>query len=326
MSVKDLLSQDEIDALLHGADDSDDGADDGHEEDSKGGVTKYDLANNDRVVRSKMPTLEMINERFARNARNSIYNLLRSSADVAIDDVQFLKYIDYVRTLYVPSSMCVMKVDPLKGSGLFIMDAKLVYKLVDSFYGGDGRHAKIEGRDFTPTENRLVFKLLESLFKDLRDAWEPVYALKFKRIGHEVNPGMANMISPSEVVVVSTFQVDLEGGTSEFHIVYPYAMLEPIKTELTSVSQKDDSQEDGLWQESLQRELLLAKTTLDVTVAQRLVTLADIVELREGDVIPIDIPAVLELKANRVPVFSCKLGTSRGNLAVKIIEKIEHVE
>ena len=237
-----------------------------------------------------------------------------------------MKYGDYVHTLYVPSSMCVMKIDPLKGSGLFIMDAKLVYKLVDSFYGGDGRHAKIEGRDFTPTENRLVFKLLESLFKDLRDAWEPIMGLKFKRIGHEVNPGMANMISPSDVVVVSTFQVDLESGTSEFHIVYPYAMLEPIKAELTSVSQKDDSHEDELWQESLQRELLLANTALNLTVAQRAVTLSDIVELREGDVIPVEIPEVLLLKANRVPVFSCKLGTSRGNLAVKIIEKIEHVE
>jgi flagellar motor switch protein FliM len=327
MSVKDLLSQDEIDALLHGADDSgDDSVDEAQEEESVDGVKAYDLASNDRVVRSRMPSLEMINERFARNARNSIYNLLRSAADVAVEDVQFLKYGDYVHTLYVPSSMCVMKIDPLKGSGLFIMDAKLVYKLVDSFYGGDGRHAKIEGRDFTPTENRLVFKLLESLFKDLRDAWEPIMGLKFKRIGHEVNPGMANMISPSDVVVVSTFQVDLESGTSEFHIVYPYAMLEPIKAELTSVSQKDDSHEDELWQESLQRELLLANTPLNLTVAQRTVTLSDIVELREGDVIPVEIPEVLQLKANRVPVFSCKLGTSRGNLAVKIIEKIEHVE
>ncbi|EPJ45995.1 MAG: flagellar motor switch protein [Osedax symbiont Rs1] len=327
MSVKDLLSQDEIDALLHGADDSADSstddADDGEDAD---GVRAYDLASNDRVVRGRMPTLELINERFARNARNSIYNLLRSAADVAVEDVQFLKYGDYIHTLYVPSSMCVMRVEPFKGAGLFILDAKLVFKLVDNFYGGDGRHAKIEGRDFTPTENRLVFKLLESFFRDLHDAWEPVVALKFKRVGHEVNPSMANMINQSDVVVVSTFQVDLESGTSQFHVVYPYAMLEPIKDLLVSGSQKEESNEDERWQESLQRELVMSSVPLNMTIAQREVTLADIIELREGDVIPVEIPELLELKANRVPIFTCKLGTSRGNLAVKIVKKIDHTE
>lgn len=327
MSVKDLLSQDEIDALLHGVDDTEEEApQDSFEEEDADGIKTYDLASNERVVRGRMPTLELINERFARNARNSIYSLLRSAADVAVEDVQFLKYGDYIHTLYVPSSMCVMRVAPLKGSGLFIMDAKLVYKLVDSFYGGDGRHAKIEGRDFTPTENRLVFKLLESLFRDLRDAWEPVLKLKFKRIGHEVNPSMANMINLNDVVVVSTFQVDLESGTSEFHVVYPYSMLEPIKSDLVSGNQKEESTEDERWQESLQREMLFAKMPLDLKVAERQVTLADIVELQKGDVIPVDIPSVLELSANRVPIYTCKLGTSRGNLAVKVIDRINHTE
>ena len=327
MSVKDLLSQDEIDALLHGVDDTEDSSseDEVHTEDEDG-VRVYDLASNERVVRGRMPTLELINERFARNARNSIYNLLRSAADVAVEDIQFLKYGDYIHTLYVPSSMCVMRVEPLKGAGLFIMDAKLVFKLVDCFYGGDGRHAKIEGRDFTPTENRLVFKLLESLFQDLSDAWDPVIKLKFKRIGHEVNPGMANMINGSDVVVVSTFQVDLESGTSEFHIVYPYSMLEPIKADLVSGSQKEESTEDERWQQDMQREMLRASIPLNLTLTERVVTLADIVELRAGDVIPVDIPEVLTLNANRVPVFTCKLGTSRGNLAVKVIDKIDHSE
>jgi len=327
MSVKDLLSQDEIDALLNGPDDGNsDSSSDSPEEESDGGLPVYDLASNERVVRGRMPTLELINERFARNARNSIYSLLRSAADVAVEDVQFLKYGDYIHTLYVPSSMCVMKVEPLKGTGLFIMDAKLVFKLVDSFYGGDGRHAKIEGRDFTPTENRLVFKLLESLFMDLRDAWEPVKKLKFKRIGHEVNPAMANMIDTGDVVAVCTFQVDLESGTSEFHIVYPYSMLEPLKNELISGSQKEDSQDDGRWQGSLQREMIHAKVPLNVSIAERDVTLSDIVELRDGDIIPVEISEVLKLTANKVPVFNCKLGISRGNLAVKVIDRIDHTE
>jgi flagellar motor switch protein FliM len=172
----------------------------------------------------------------------------------------------------------------------------------------------------------LVFKLLESFFKALSDAWKPVIGVKFKRTGHEVNPGMANMISPSDVVVVSTFQVDLESGTSEFHIVYPYDMLEPIKDQLTADSQKEESPEDELWLGSLQRGMMLAKVPLNMTIAEREVTLSDIVELQAGDVIPVDISELLQLNANKVPVFTCKLGTSRGNLAVKIVNKIDLTE
>jgi len=328
MSVKDLLSQDEIDALLNGVDggDSDSGAASEPEPQEDGDVRPYDLASNERIVRGRMPTLELINERFARLARNSVFSMLRSAADVGVENLQVLKYGDYIHTLYVPSSMCVMRVSPLKGSALFILDAKLVYKLVDSFFGGDGRHAKIEGRDFTPTENRLVFKLLESFFEDLEEAWKPIMPLEFSRIGHEVNPSMANMISPTDVVVVCTFQVDLENGTGEFHLVYPYSMLEPVRDLLVSGFQPAEDQKDERWQRSMRRDILMANMPLELSVAERNVTLRDVVDLAVGDVIPVDIPDVLTLKASKVPLFTCKMGTSRGNLAVKIIEPIKRPE
>lgn len=324
MSVKDLLSQDEIDALLHGVDDGDvDTADEESSEEDESGVRSYDLASHERIVRGRMPTLEMINERFARHTRISLFNLLRRTADVTVGGVQVMKYGDYIHTLYVPTSMNLVKVEPFRGTGLFIMDAKLVFKLVDQFFGGDGRHAKIEGREFTPTETRLVNKTLLQLFRDLEEAWRPVYKVKFEHIGSEVNPAMANVINPSDVVVVSTFQVDLEGGTGELHVTLPYAMLEPIREILVSGHQNTEEHQDERWRTALNRDVMLAPLDLNLIVAEREMTLRDVIEFEAGDIIPVDMPEKLELYANGVPIYNCQLGTSRGNLAIKILEQIK---
>jgi len=322
MSVKDLLSQDEIDALLHGVDDGDVETSD-EAEVEEGDVRSYDLASHERIVRGRMPTLEMINERFARYTRISLFNLLRRAADVTVGGVQVMKYGDYIHTLYVPTSMNLIRVMPLRGTALFIMDAKLVFKLVDNFFGGDGRHAKIEGRDFTPTETRLIHKALEQFFVDLEEAWQPVMELTFEHLGHEMNPAMANVINPTEVVVVSTFQVDLEGGSGEFHVAMPYAMLEPIRDLLVSGFQNSEDEKDERWQIALQRDILMARLPLEMTIAQQEMTLRDVVELEAGDVIPIELPETFKLKANKVPVYNCTMGVSRGNLAVKIVDQIQ---
>ncbi len=321
MTVKDLLSQDEIDALLHGVDDGDVETED-EAAVEEGEVRPYDLASHERIVRGRMPTLEMINERFARHTRISLFNLLRNNADVSVGGVQIMKYGDYIHTLYVPTSINLLRVHPLRGTALLVMDAKLVFKLVDNFFGGDGRHAKIEGREFTPTEIRLINKVIEQFFGDLEESWQPVMPLKFDISGHEVNPAMANVINPSEVVVVSSFQVDLDGGSGEFHVTMPYSMLEPIRDVLISGYKPAEEEQDEHWLSSLQKDVLTSPMGLDLVVAERQMKLRDVLELEAGDVIPVDISDTLNLQAGRVPVFSCKLGTSRGNLAVKIVERI----
>jgi flagellar motor switch protein FliM len=325
MSVKDLLSQDEIDALLHGVDDGDVETEEESDEDA-GGIKPYDLASHERIVRGRMPTLEMINERFARHTRSSLFNLLRRTADVAVGGIQVMKYGDYIHTLYVPTSMSLVKVHPLRGTALFIMDARLVFKLVDQFFGGDGRNAKIEGREFTPTETRIVHKTLQQMFQDLQDAWRSVAELQFEHVGHEVNPAMANAIGPDDVVVVSSFQIDLEGGTGDLHITMPYAMLEPLREQLVSGVQANEEQGDERWLKALRRDIMMATLELDLTVAERELTLRDVMQLEAGDVIPVEMPETLELRANGVPMFKCQLRTSRGNLAVKIKEPIKQPE
>jgi flagellar motor switch protein FliM len=313
--MQDLLSQDEIDALLHGVDES--GLVDGEDEDP-GVVRSYDLTSQDRIVRGRMPTLEMINERFARHTRISLFNLLRRSADVSIGGVQITKFGEYLHTLYVPTSLNLVKFRPLRGTALVVLDAKLVFKLVDNYFGGDGRHAKIEGREFTPTEQRVVQMVLNQIFEDLGEAWRNVYKLEFDHIRSEVNPSMANIVSPSEVVVVSSFHIELDGGGGDIHITQPYSMIEPIRELLDAGMQSDVDEHDERWGKALKEQIKHATVDFTCDIFERVITLRDVVDLEEGDIIPVDMPETVILKANGVPMFNTRLAMSNGNLALRV--------
>jgi len=319
--VQDLLSQDEIDALLHGVDEGDIEPEDDID---PSGVKAYDLTSNDRIVRGRMPTLEMINERFARYTRISMFNFLRRSADVASGGVQIMKFGEYIHTLYVPTSLNLVKMRPLRGTALFILDAKLVFKLVDNFFGGDGRHAKIEGREFTPTEVRVVQLVLSQVFNDMIEAWAPVMKLEFEYVGSEVNPAMANIVSPSEVVVVSTFHIELDGGGGDLHLTFPYSMIEPIREVLDAGVQSDVDDVDERWQQSLREDIMDARVPVHGTLVERDISLREVAVLKAGDIIPVDLPEEFILQANGVPVFRGKMGISNENLAVKIIDQVKH--
>ncbi len=316
----DILSQEEIDALLHGVDDGEVEIE-SDESGMEGEFSTYDLTSQDRIVRGRMPTLEMINERFARHTRISLFNLLRRSADVSIGGVQVQKFAEYVHTLYVPTSLNMVRVQPLRGTALFVLDSKLVFKLVDNFFGGDGRHAKIEGREFTPTELRVVQMVLDHAFVDLKEAWQPLYDVDFEFIGSEVNPAMTNIVSPSEAVVVSSFHIELDGGGGDLQITLPYSMIEPIKDLLDSGMTGDVHSVDTRWIESLRRDVVRANVDLECTVVEKNLRLRDIIDLNVGDVIPVDLPETLTLRANGVPVFETRMGTSRGNLALEILKR-----
>lgn len=313
--MQDLLSQDEIDALLHGVDD---GAVEEEEPSDSAGVRGYDLTSQDRIVRGRMPTLEMINERFARYTRISMFNFLRRSADVASGGIQILKFGEYIHTLYVPTSLNLVKVRPLRGTALFILDAKLVFKLVDNFFGGDGRHAKIEGREFTPTEIRVVQMVLSQVFVDMKEAWNAVMSVDFEYVSSEVNPSMANIVSPSEVVVVSTFHVELDGGGGDLHVTLPYSMIEPVREVLDAGVQSDVDEIDERWVLSLQKDIMNASVAVTAQVAQRKIALRELIDIKPGDIIPIELPETTVMSANGVPVFETSLGRSRDQLALKI--------
>ncbi|RJX80303.1 flagellar motor switch protein FliM [Pseudomonas sp. LS-2] len=320
MAVQDLLSQDEIDALLHGVDD---GLVQTESVIEPGSVKSYDLTSQDRIVRGRMPTLEMINERFARYTRISMFNLLRRSADVAVGGVQVMKFGEYVHSLYVPTSLNLVKIKPLRGTALFILDAKLVFKLVDNFFGGDGRHAKIEGREFTPTELRVVRIVLDQAFIDLKEAWQAIMEVNFEYINSEVNPAMANIVGPSEAIVVSTFHIELDGGGGDLHVTMPYSMIEPVREMLDAGFQSDLDDQDERWVNALKQDVLDVSVPMSATVARRQLKLRDVLHMQPGDVIPVELPEHLVMRANGVPTFKVKLGSHKGNLALQVVEPVE---
>lgn len=312
----DVLSQDEIDALLNGVDGGDvDTAPVAVAE--APGTREYDLANQDRLIRGRMPSLEMINERFARYTRVSLFNLLRHSPDVTVGGIKVMKFGDYVHSLYVPTSMNLVRVRPLRGTALVVLDAKLVFKMVDHFFGGDGRHAKIEGREFTPAEIRVVQRVLEGVFRDLQEAWASIYSIEMELLGSEVNPSLANIVGAREFVVVNTFQVELEGGGGELHFTVPYAMIEPIRKYLDSNSQGDEDR-DPVWERALWGHVLKSSIDLNCEIVAREVPLRQVVDFKVGDVIPVEMPDRYLVTANGVPIFTSTLGEARGNLALRI--------
>jgi len=326
MSVNDLLTQDEIDALLHGVSSGDVETESDVPVDEFG-ASEYDFTSQDRIVRGRLPTLEMINERFARHLRISMFNMLRKTAEISVGGVQMLKFAEYVHSLFVPASLNLVKMEPLRGTGLVVFDPKMVFGLVDNFFGGEGRfHAKVEGREFTPTEQRIIQIMLKTVFSDLVEAWNPVMALNYKYINMEVNPHFANIVSPSEVVVVSTFHVELEGGGGDIHITMPYSMIEPIKDILDAGVQSDLAELDERWIHSLRKEILGAEIELSSTLSKVDMSLRSIQDLKEGDIIPIDIPDEIILRVENIPVFQGAFGTSDGKCAIKISKYVAERE
>jgi flagellar motor switch protein FliM len=313
--AQDILSQDEIDALLHGVEDGK--VETGTDEPVLDGVARpYDLASNERIVRGRMPTLEMINDRFARFLRTTIFNLLRRTAEISVGGVH---------SLFVPTSLNLVRVRPLRGTGLVVFDPRLVFTLVDNFFGGDGRfYTKIEGRDFTPTERRIIQMLLMQVLNDLKEAWAMVADLEFEFQNSEMNPQFANIVSPTEVVVVNSFHIELEGGGGDIHLTVPYAMIEPLRELLAAGMQSDRKEQDDRWPNSLRNEVKAVEVELLATLVETEITLGELMRLNPGDVIPIDLPRTVAACVDGVPVFAGQLGVSRGNVALKMVERIPH--
>lgn len=318
MMGADLLSQDEIDALLHGVDT---GAVETQPEPAPGEARHYDFASQDRIVRGKLPTLEMINERFARTWRIGLFNLLRRSADLSVRGIDLIRFGEYMHSLQVPTNLNLVKMKPLRGTALVVYEPRLVYTTVDNFFGGNGKfHTRIEGREFTPTEMRVIQLLLKQTFADLVEAWAPVMPVEFEYMNSEVNPHFANIISPRDYIVVSRFHVELEGGGGELHVAIPYAMLEPIREQLDAGVQSDRIEKDESWTRAMHQQLQEAEVEVSSAIARRQISLRELSSLRVGDIIPIELLPVVQVQVEQMPVFSGEFGTHNGRNAIKVTQ------
>ncbi len=323
--MSDLLSQDEIDALLNGVDS---GAVDTQDTGpAPGEVQSFDFTEQDRIIRGRLPTLEMVNDRFMRYIRNSLFGLLRRTCDVSALGVRMAKFSDYVHGLSVPTSLNLVKIKPLRGTALTVLEPTLVFTVIDNFFGGDGRYkARIEGRDFTATEQRVIQILLREIFAAMQEAWQPVLKLEFDFQSSEMNPQFANIVSPTETVVVSRFRVELEGGGGEIHLTMPYSMIEPIRDLLDAGVQSDRAEQDERWSAFLRDDVLDAELEMRALMLEMPISIGDFIDLRPGDVIPIDLPEAALVFVEDVPIFRARFGVANGNNALTMAQPVRRRE
>ncbi|MCR4297661.1 MAG: flagellar motor switch protein FliM [Gallionella sp.] len=316
--MSEFLSQDEVDSLLKGVTGETDDEKD-HPEAAPGEVRPYNLASQERIVRGRMPTMEIINERFARLFRIGLFNFIRRTPDISVGPVRVLKFGEFIRNLHVPTNLNIIQAKPLRGHGLFIFDPNLVFLVVDNMFGGDGRfHSRVEGREFTQTELRIIQKMLAVVFETYGKSWESVHPLKFEFVRSEMNPQFANIATPNEVVIVTTFDIELGGNGGAFHICMPYSMLEPVKELLYSTMQGDHLAIDQRWLQLLSKQVQSANIELTAMLGQASVTLEQVLKMRSGDVIPLEVGENIIALVDGVPVMECKYGAFNNQYALRV--------
>jgi flagellar motor switch protein FliM len=313
---KEFLSQEEVDALLKGVTGESEAQSEAAPEE---GVRAYNLGKQERIVRGRMPTLEIINDRFARLLRIGMFNFMRRSPEISVSAVKVVKYSEFIRNLVVPTNLNVVHMKPLRGSCLFIFDPSLVFAVVDNLFGGDGRfHSRVEGRDFTLTEQRIIQKMLSVVFEDYQKSWQPVYPVEFEYVRSEMHTQFANIATPSEIVVTTTFNIELGQSGGQFHVVFPYSMIEPIRDVLYSSIQGDSYEPDKRWVHMLSKQVQLAEVDLVAQFARIPVTVEQILGMKAGDVIGTEIPKTIVAEVDGVPVFECTYGTQNSQYAIKV--------
>lgn len=343
--MNQVLSQSEVDALLAAVSDGDSGSSEaapagGASANAPAGastgnvktkadqvVVAYDLTSQDRIIRGRLPQLEVIYEKFMRAFRVSLSGSLRKIASLTLASTDFLKFGEFINTLPMPTCMSVLRFANLRGSALFVIESKLAYALVDSFFGGADRpYTKIEGKDFTQIELQIVLKVVKLAIDDLEAAWESVEKIGCQFVRTEVNPQFVGIVPPTDIVIASTFDVELENANGTITIVIPYATIEPIKQKLSTGFQVESDQTDKkLWTTTIREQLLDTDVNVRVNMGESEISLSDLMRLKVGDVIPLDQDSSgeLELLVEGVSKFKCYSGVHHGSVAVQVTRPIE---
>jgi flagellar motor switch protein FliM len=312
-----ILSQDEVDALLQGITGESQKLE--QEEMPEGGVRVYDIASQERIVRGRMPTMEIIGERFARNIRIGLFNFIRKSPEVSINGIKVQKYSAFLREIVVPTNFNIVSVRPLRGSGLIVCDPSIVFAVIDALFGGVGKfHTRIEGRDFSATEQRVIERLVECIITEYRRAWHGIYPLELDYQRSEMQPQFANIATPSEIVVASSFTLEIGETSGTIHFCIPYSTLEPIRDVLYSSIQGDSTEPDRRWVNLLKEQIKSAEVDLVAELGTAHATVEQLLSFKPGDFVELDLLPMIQAKIDGVPVFDCHYGTSDGHYAIKI--------
>lgn len=337
--MNQILSQSEVDALLSAVSDGDvpasgaaGGGSGGSAKSVNGGdaeknITSYDLTSQDRIIRGRLPQLEVIYEKFMRSYRVSLSAALRKVASITLTSTEFLKFGEFINTLPIPTCMSVLRFNNLRGSALFVIEAKLAYALVDSFFGGADRpYAKLDGKEFTPIELQIVKKVVELAVADLELSWAAIEKIDCTFQRTEINPQFVGIVPPTDVVIASTFDVELEQASGTISIVIPYSTIEPIKQKLSTGFQVESDQTDKkLWTSIIKEQLMDTDVDIRVNLGETEIKLRDLMNLKVGDVIPLtqDSSGELDVQVENVRKFKGHYGVHHGTVAMQITRKIE---
>lgn len=318
--MSQILSQEEVDALLRGVSDGeietevDDLGDDS-------GVVPYDLTSQERIIRGRMPTLDIINQRFSRLFRNSLSTALRKVLDVSAVSTDTVKFGEFIKSLPVPASLHIFRIVPLRGFALLVAESKMVFALVDSFFGGSGEaKMKIEGRDFTAIEQKIIKKVVLMLLHDLEKAWIPIHDVEMVFVRSEVNPQFAAIVPPTDVVVVILFEIEMDQISGTMTVCLPYSTIEPIIGKLKAGFQSDQLEVDLTWVRRLRERLAVAEVDVRVKLGTSIISSEEFTELKEGMVLQLDtdVSGELPVYVGGVEKFRGYPGVVRGNKALKI--------
>lgn len=320
MADNSILTQDEIDALLNNVDEGDTpSTPDGeliHVNGRQVEVRDYDLVAGDRIVRGQFPILNVINQKLSRAFRTHLSKYIFSEVSVSPTGVEISRYSDYIYTLYVPTSVHLVTMAPLVGEAMVVFDAKFIHEIVDQFFGGGRNRVKIEGREFSVSETRIISRLYEFVREAVDEAWRATIPVKVAQSGYEVNPSLVNLVRSNDVVVVSSFDIALDSGRGTLQIAMPYSMLEPHQELVDSAVNKKE-EEDPQWQRKVERHLLDTEVELSCHIGDKQILMSEVLALKPGDFIPLPMPEVHEVCANGAPAFRARLGAANGNVALE---------
>lgn len=327
-----VLSQDEVDALLSAVNDDaevDTGADfeEEYEDEEAENVQPYDLTNQDRVIRGRMPILEIIYERFIRSFRVSLSNSLRKISTISMISTDLLKFGEFVNTLPIPSCMCIMRFNELRGPALLVFESKLAYAIIDSYFGGTDRpFTKIEGKEFTSIELSFMKRVMDMAISDLEEAWAPVHKIDAQYSRTEINPQFVGVVPPSDVIITTTFEVEFESASGTIMVVIPYSTIEPIKQKLSSSYQSENDTVDSLWTQSMHEHVKDTEAVAVVKLGDTTMSVGDLVGLQEGDIIPLqqEVSGELAIEVQGVKKLQCLAGEYKGSKAVQITKRISN--
>ena len=321
-----ILSQVEVDALLKGLSNGDIKTEAEKEVEAAEPVRPYDFRKQERAIRGRMPALEMINEKFSRSVRSSIFNVLRKTVDVNPEGIKTMKYEEFIRNVQVPSSLNIYQLSSLRGQGLLVLDPNLVFIIVDSYFGGDGRfHTRIEGRDFTNVEQAVVRKVVEVMIDEISEVWQPVHPVQFSLLRSEMNPQFVNIMANTEPVVVSTFRMEIETGINKFMFCIPYSSLEPIKEKIYGTSKNGGDEFDIKWKTNLRDQFGGVPLAVSSEIGKAVINVSELVSLKTGDVIQLDRKArdPLVLDVEGIHKFLAVPGVKDNNYALQIISALK---